>query len=46
MKPDPDYSLYLVTDAALAGPRGVEAVVKAAVAGGVAKRGPAPFPHS
>ena len=32
---DPDYTLYLVTDTALAGPRGVEAVVQAAVAGGV-----------
>lgn len=29
------FSLYLVTDEALAGPRGVEAVVRAAVAGGV-----------
>ena len=35
MKLIPDYSLYLVTDAALAGPRGVDAVVQAAVAGGV-----------
>ena len=35
MNPTPDYSLYLVTDAALAGPRGVAAVVQAAVAGGV-----------
>jgi thiamine-phosphate pyrophosphorylase len=30
-----DYSLYLVTDETLAGTRGVEAVVRAAVAGGV-----------
>jgi thiamine-phosphate pyrophosphorylase len=35
MKIVPNYSLYLVTDAALAGPRGVEAVVREAVAGGV-----------
>lgn len=35
MKPVPNYSLYLVTDSFLAGPRGVEAVVQAAVAGGV-----------
>jgi len=35
MKPVPDYSLYLVTDAALAGARGVETVVQAAVTGGV-----------
>lgn len=35
MHPAPDYSLYLVTDTALAGARGVEAVVQAAVAGGV-----------
>ena len=35
MRLTPDYSLYLVTNAALAGPRGVEAVVQAAVAGGV-----------
>jgi thiamine-phosphate pyrophosphorylase len=34
MKLVPDYSLYLVTDSALAGARGVEAVVQAAVAGG------------
>jgi len=31
----PDYSLYLVTDETLAGARGVEAVVRAAVEGGV-----------
>jgi thiamine-phosphate pyrophosphorylase len=35
MKTSPDYSLYLVTDATLAGARGVAAVVRAAVAGGV-----------
>lgn len=35
MKPTPDYSLYLVTDTVLAGTRGVEVVVHAAVAGGV-----------
>lgn len=35
MRASPDYSLYLVTDAALAGARGVLAVVQAAVAGGV-----------
>ena len=35
MKPTPDYFLYLVTDAVLAGPRGVMAVVQAAVTGGV-----------
>ena len=35
MNASPDYSLYLVTDAALAGARGVTAVVQAAVAGGV-----------
>jgi len=35
MNTSPDYSLYLVTDRALAGARGVEAVVQAAVAGGV-----------
>jgi len=35
LTPTPDYSLYLVTDAALAGPRGVAAVVQAAAAGGV-----------
>jgi thiamine-phosphate pyrophosphorylase len=35
MRPNTDYSLYLVTDATLAGARGVEAIVQAAVAGGV-----------
>lgn len=35
MNQKPDYSLYLVTDELLAGSRGVEAAVHAAVAGGV-----------
>ena len=35
MKPRPDYSVYLVTDETLAGVRGVEAAVRAAVEGGV-----------
>ena len=35
MRPALDLSLYLVTDTALCGPRGVPAVVRAAVAGGV-----------
>jgi len=35
MKRMPDYSLYLVTDAALAGRRAIEEIVREAVAGGV-----------